>query len=98
VVLVETAVEMLLMAFVYHNCSTLYPGNKIGCKSDSLKTQCHAMVPAKVNLSHLIKVPLFLTNSLLFLHLVISKWMYCNSAYVLARAYDTEVCNKVSTV
>lgn len=55
--LVETAVEMLLLAFVYHNCTTLYPGNKISYKSDSLKIQCHAMVPAKVNLSHLIKLP-----------------------------------------
>lgn len=63
--LVETAVEKPLLAFVYNNCSTLYPGNKISYKSDSLKTQCQAVVPAKVILSHLIKVPLFLTNALL---------------------------------
>lgn len=48
------AVEMLLLAFVYYSCSTLYPDNKISYKSDSLETQCHAMVPAKVNLIYLI--------------------------------------------
>lgn len=61
-VLVETAVEMLLFIMIV---STLYPGNKISYEYDSLRTQCHAMVPEKVNLGHLIKVPLFLTNTLL---------------------------------
>lgn len=61
----ETAAEMLLVVFVYHNGSTLYPGSKSSYKSDSLKAPCHAVVPAKKNPSSLVKVPLFLTNSLL---------------------------------
>lgn len=62
----ETAAEMLLVVFVYHNGSTLYPGSKISYKSDSLKAPCHAVVPAKMNPSSLVTVPLFLTNSLLY--------------------------------
>lgn len=71
------AVEMLLLAFVFYNCSKLYPDNKISYKFDSLKTtQCHAIVPAKMNLIYLMKIPLFLINSLLFLHLVISNVLH----------------------
>jgi len=55
-----------LVVFVYHNGSTLYPGSKISYKSDSLKAPCHAVVPAKMNSSTLVTVPLFLTNSLLY--------------------------------